>query len=202
MADSSERTHTSDSRGAGRLVAGGRLGLIDSFGWRRETELPPGAIRLPLLGHLVLTPVRAVRVIAILTCLVTISSGVAMRLVDQREFPSIGLGLWWAAQTVTTVGYGDVVPRETAGRLVALIVMFNAVGFMTVVTGAVTATLIEGARGRPRRDSSTPEPGQLEEIGRRLQRLEAALLGQASQSTSSSTGLCLPRPRNGAPSTS
>jgi hypothetical protein len=89
--------------------------------------------------------------------LVTIASGVAMRLVDGGEYPTIGLGMWWAAQTVTTVGYGDVAPHETAGRIVALVVMFDAVGLMAVVTGAVTATLIEGAGpARPRLiDSST-----------------------------------------------
>jgi voltage-gated potassium channel Kch len=38
-----------------------------------------------------------------------------MRLVDGKEFPTIGRGLWWAAETVTTVGYGDVVARATPG---------------------------------------------------------------------------------------
>ena len=33
-----------------------------------------------------------------------------MRLLDPSEYPSIGRGLWWAIQTVTTVGYGDVTP--------------------------------------------------------------------------------------------
>jgi hypothetical protein len=44
-------------------------------------------------------------------------SGAAMRLVDGKEFPTIGRGLWWAAETVTTVGYGDVVARATPGRV-------------------------------------------------------------------------------------
>jgi len=143
------------------------------------TDLPLGALRLPLLGGRRLTPVRAVRLIAILTFLVTIASGVAMRLVDGREFPTIGLGLWWAAQTVTTVGYGDVIPHETAGRIVALLVMFDAVGLMAVVTGAVTATLIEGKRVRLGRPASSSVPEQLEEINGRLKRLEAALLARS-----------------------
>jgi voltage-gated potassium channel Kch len=121
------------------------------------------------------------RLIAILTFLLTIASGVAMRLVDGREFPTIGLGLWWATQTVTTVGYGDVVPHETAGRVVALLVMLDSVGFMAVITGAVTATLIEGARGRFGRVPLTPVPEQLEEINDRVKRLEAALLGSPGE---------------------
>src|SRR5262249_46481261 len=97
------------------------------------------------------TPVRAVRAIALLTLLITVVSGLAMRIIDGREFPTIGRGLWWAAQTVTTGGYGDVVPHATSGRIVALVVMLNAIGFMTVVTGAITAALIEAGRERPRR---------------------------------------------------
>jgi hypothetical protein len=39
---------------------------------------------------------------------------------DRRpaRLPTIGLALWWAVMTVTTVGYGDIVPTTTAGRLV------------------------------------------------------------------------------------
>jgi voltage-gated potassium channel len=143
---------------------------------RRHLGFTDSAIRLTLLGPRRLTPARAVRLIAILTLLVTVASGVAMRLVDGREFPTIALGLWWAAQTVTTVGYGDVVPRDTPGRIVALLVMFNAVGFMTVVTGALTATLIEGARNRGDRVWPTIGSAQLDEINSRLKRLEAALI--------------------------
>jgi len=94
-----------------------------------------------------MTPFRAMRLIAASTLFVTVVSGIAMRIVDGKEFPTVGLGLWWAAQTVTSVGYGDVVPHHAVGRLLALIVMFNAIAFLTVVTGAVTATLL-GTRAR------------------------------------------------------
>ena len=89
------------------------------------------------------TPARAVRAITLVTLVVSVVSGVAMRIVDGREFPTVGLGLWWAAQTVTTVGYGDIVPKETGGRIVAIVVMLNAIGFLTVMTAAITATFIE-----------------------------------------------------------
>jgi hypothetical protein len=41
---------------------------------------------------------------------------------DRKNFPNIGEGLWWAIQTVTTVGYGDVVPTDRLGRLAASLV--------------------------------------------------------------------------------
>lgn len=91
-----------------------------------------------------MTPIRATRVIAASTVLVTLVSGLAMHLIDRDEFPTVGRGMWWAAQTVTTVGYGDAVPHHVAGRILALVVMFNAIALLTVVTAAITATLIEG----------------------------------------------------------
>jgi voltage-gated potassium channel len=106
--------------------------------------------------------------------LVTLASGVAMHLVDRREFPTIGRGLWWAAQTVTTVGYGDVVPHAAAGRAVAVAVMLTAIAFVTVVTAAVTAILIDRSRGVPVDSADSPE-ALLVEINQRLARLERSL---------------------------
>ena len=37
-----------------------------------------------------------------------------MWLIDRDDFPTIGSGLWWSIQTITTVGYGDNVPTSTA----------------------------------------------------------------------------------------
>ena len=38
-----------------------------------------------------------------------------MRWVDKDDFSSVWDGMWWAVQTVTTVGYGDAVPTTVAG---------------------------------------------------------------------------------------
>jgi voltage-gated potassium channel len=62
---------------------------------------------------------NAAALIALSTVLVVVGSGVLMRLIDRSEYPTIGRGLWWAMQTVTTVGYGDVTPEHTSGRIVA-----------------------------------------------------------------------------------
>mgnify|MGYP003542413679 FL=1 len=49
--------------------------------------------------------------------------GIVMRVVDSHNFPSVGLATWWALQTVTTVGYGDIVPTTTVGKVVGGIEM-------------------------------------------------------------------------------
>jgi hypothetical protein len=121
-----------------------------------------------------LTPLRAVRAISVATLLVTLASGAAMRLADGKEFPTIGRGLWWAAETVSTVGYGDVVPHATAGRVLAVVVMVTAIAFVTVVTAAITAALIE--RGRHRLIAGgSPMELQLQEIRDQLIQLQECL---------------------------
>lgn len=49
---------------------------------------------------------------------------------DTTDFISIPSAFWWAIQTVTTVGYGDIVPQTVLGRLVAA--MYSILGVMTL----------------------------------------------------------------------
>ena len=51
--------------------------------------------------------------------------GILEHFIDRDNFPTIWLGMWWALQTVTTVGYGDVVPATTAGRGVASVLLLG-----------------------------------------------------------------------------
>src|SRR5262245_455874 len=81
-----------------------------------------------------LTARRAGFLIGGSSLLVSLACGLLMRFVDKENFPNIGSGLWWAVQTVTTVGYGDKVPNTTAGQLLATLVMVVAVGFISVLT--------------------------------------------------------------------
>lgn len=50
-------------------------------------------------------------------------------------------GFWWAAVTMTTVGYGDKSPQTTGGRIVALIWMFTAVIIISGLTASITSSL-------------------------------------------------------------
>ena len=92
------------------------------------------------------TPRGAAIVIATTSFLVTVVAGIAMTITDHERYPTIGSGLWWAVQTTTTVGYGDNVPESAAGRLVAAAVMLFGIGFLTVITAAITSTFVARAR--------------------------------------------------------
>lgn len=121
-----------------------------------------------------LTPARAGRAIALATTLVTIACGLVMRLVDSRDFDNVGVALWWAVQTVTTVGYGDEVPTNVAGRLVAAVLMLIGIGFLTVVTASITAAFIENARRRAG-TSDTQLEAKLDELNAKIDELAASL---------------------------
>jgi voltage-gated potassium channel len=134
---------------------------------------PRGGLRR-LVGEPV-TARTAGRVIAAVSLLVTLLGGVLMWFVDRDDFPTVWRGLWWAVQTVTTVGYGDIVPTTVGGQVIAAVVMLSGIAFVTVVTAAITATFVESARRRIRGGPDEELGGRLEEIRARLDRIEAAL---------------------------
>ena len=84
----------------------------------------------------------AAGVIVTATAVVVVGGGVAMWLLDHDEYPNIWVGMWWALQTVTTVGYGDVTPRHTSGRIVASFVMLEGIAFLTIIIAAITSTFV------------------------------------------------------------
>ena len=126
------------------------------------------------------TPRGAAVVIAIASIVVTIGAGFLMTVAEHERFPSIGSGLWWAIQTTTTVGYGDNVPENIPGRLVAAFVMLFGIGFLTVITAAITSTFVARSRSASSSEAQTAEQlgrfeQQLRQLDERLERIEAAL---------------------------
>jgi voltage-gated potassium channel len=125
-----------------------------------------------------LSPRRAARIIATYTILITVGGGTVAWLADRNDFHTLGAGLWWALQTVTTVGYGDEVPRSTGGRVIGAVIMVSGIGFLTVITASVTAALIESARRRGGRSSGAELGAQLDEVNARLSAIEERMAGR------------------------
>ena len=122
----------------------------------------------------------AVIIVAMLVSVMV--GGVLITLVDREEFPDLGTGLWWALQTVTTVGYGDVTPENTAGRLVGALFLLEAISFVTIVTAMITSSFVERARQQQITNSETADAvgieqltAQLSEITSRLDRIQQTL---------------------------
>ena len=121
-----------------------------------------------------LTAYKAARTIVVITTLVTIAGGILIWLVDHREFPDLGTSLWWSLQTVTTVGYGDVVPAQTGGRVIGAVLMLQGIGFITVVAASVTAALVDTMRAS-RQPAEAADSAALQQIESRLAAIERAL---------------------------
>jgi voltage-gated potassium channel len=122
------------------------------------------------------TPRGAAIVIATVSTSITVVAGILMTVADHERYPSVGSGLWWAVQTVTTVGYGDNVPQTFASQLVAVFVMLFGIGFLTVITAAITSTFVSRSRlERGSSDADAPTAAQLRALDERLERIETAL---------------------------
>jgi voltage-gated potassium channel len=120
------------------------------------------------------TPRGAGIVIAFASTSITVAAGLLMTVVDHDNFPSLGSGLWWAVQTVTTVGYGDNVPTNVTGQLLAALVMLLGIGFLTVITAAITSTFVSRSE-ETSTAADTAAAEQLQQMNERLERIEAAL---------------------------
>jgi voltage-gated potassium channel Kch len=122
------------------------------------------------------TSVRnAAAVIVVATTLGVIGGGVLIRLIDPAEYGDVGTGMWWALQTVTTVGYGDVTPTQVGGRLVGAVVMLEGTAFIAIVTAAITSTFVARASREHRGASAAEGEIELARMEQRFDELERKL---------------------------
>jgi voltage-gated potassium channel Kch len=124
----------------------------------------------------------AAGVIVTATTVVVVAGGVVMRLLDHAEYSNVWVGMWWALQTVTTVGYGDVTPKNPSGRIVAILVMLQGIAFLAITTAAITSTFVaratkerEKARAADEDDAEVRIEARLVSIDQRLDRLDTML---------------------------
>jgi len=85
---------------------------------------------------------KIVPFLALATLAVAVVGGLAEWFLARAGFNSLGDTLWWSAQTVTTVGYGDVVPETTGGRIIGVFVMVLGVASVSLITALVTSSFI------------------------------------------------------------
>ena len=141
------------------------LGTPHAFLERRFSRLlrEPPSVRL------------ATGVIVSATAVVVAGSGILIWALDHDEYPNIWVGMWWALQTVTTVGYGDVSPTKPSGRIIATFVMLYGVAFVTIFVAAITSIFVARAaaeRGIAEDQAEQRIEAKLDVIDDRLKRVE------------------------------
>jgi voltage-gated potassium channel len=122
-----------------------------------------------------LRPRVAASIIAVLWLAAIVLFGILIRVVDPDSFDNVWLGMWWATQTVTTVGYGDYVPAQTSGQIMGVVLMVGGLSFFGVITGAITSGFVTAAQDRRRLTGEDPVIERLDRMAAELHRIQADL---------------------------
>jgi voltage-gated potassium channel len=115
------------------------------------------------------------------TIVLSFAAGILVRWVDETDFPTVGIAIWWAVVTFTTVGYGDVVPTTTVGRVVGGLVMVFGITFISLITALITSALVAREQSRRAEAEEAEEAAHppthevLARIERRLDAIERRL---------------------------
>jgi voltage-gated potassium channel len=104
-----------------------------------------------------------------MTALLAVGAGALARVTQPDDFHSFGDGVWWALVTLTTVGYGDIVPTGW-GRVIGAFVMVLGVTFLSFLTATVTSLFV--AEEEEKRHDT------LRRIEERLARIEEQLAAE------------------------
>ncbi|MGM0517257.1 MAG: potassium channel family protein [Pseudomonadota bacterium] len=109
--------------------------------------------------------------IALMTAFLVVLGGAIMPMLDPANFEGFGDGVWWTLVTLSTVGYGDIVPQTESARLMGLIFVAIAVFWLSLISASIAAFLV-GLR----MEASTEDEERIEtQILRRLDRIEGLL---------------------------
>jgi voltage-gated potassium channel len=122
-----------------------------------------------------LTLLRAIGSVVAVALVLVFVAGLLERLVEPETFTSLGLAYWWAAMTVTTVGYGDIVPHTEAGRVIAVCLMLLGFSLIPLLASVIVSILVS-KRTRAEQEESAlarqEHASALARIEERLARME------------------------------
>ncbi len=132
-------------------------------------------------------PRNAAYLIASFWLFAVVVFGVIERIADPKTFKTVWLGFWWAIQTVTTVGYGDIVPNQTSGKVMAAFLMLGGLSLLSIVTATITSSFVARRQQEALASGQDPVQNQLKQISDQLAAVDTELrelraeLGQSGQ---------------------
>ncbi len=122
-----------------------------------------------------LRPRDAAVVISTIWVISIVLFGVLERLVDPKTFHTVWLGMWWALETVTTVGYGDVVPQTVAGKLIGSVLLLGGLAFLTVIIAMITGGFVARYQRQAIDEGTDPYAARMRELTKQLSEIQADL---------------------------
>jgi Ion channel len=120
-------------------------------------------------------PRYAAYLVIVVWLIAVVTFGIVQRIVDPHTYKSIWLSLWWAIQTVTTVGYGDIVPGSAAGKAIASVLMIGGLSFLSVLTATITSSFVARRQRQLQDRGEDPIMRELTTLSARLESLESEL---------------------------
>lgn len=131
-----------------------------------------GAVASAILGSVIIVWVGALSVLD------------AERGAAGAEIDTVGQSIWWAFETVTTVGYGDYVPVTTTGRMIAVLVMLMGISVLGAVSATLAATLVK----QNKEDTPHQTLAEVQELKTMVAALQAQLANNPAGTTSAEKG--------------
>ena len=145
--------------GAQSLLVFRALRLLRVF---RIFKLTHFLSEMQFLGSAVRASLKKIAIFMLIVLTLVVILGSVMYLVEGTEngFHSIPESIYWAIVTITTVGYGDIYPVTSWGKLIASLIMFIGYGIIAVPTGIVTTEMVMKAREKGHHPEVCPSCGR------------------------------------------
>jgi voltage-gated potassium channel len=103
-----------------------------------------------LIWNVLREEAQSIGALVFILCLTVTVSGALMYMIEGEEpqtvFTSIPTSMWWAIETLTTVGYGDMIPSTAAGRVLGGIVIIIGIVTLALFSGLITVSFIDQLR--------------------------------------------------------
>jgi voltage-gated potassium channel len=122
-----------------------------------------------------LRPRDASILITLVWLVAIVAFGVLERIVEPETFPTVWLGMWWALETVTTVGYGDVVPLTTAGKIIGSFLLLGGLAFLTVIIAMITGGFVARYQRQAISEGEDAYVQRMDALGDELKEIRAEL---------------------------
>jgi voltage-gated potassium channel len=149
------------------LLGSGDLRVLRLLRLLRMLKLTRRSRTFSLLWAVFREEAHSIAALIFSLCLTLTISGALMYMVEAEQQPtifnSIPAAMWWAIETLTTVGYGDMVPVTMAGRVLGGIVSIIGIGTLALFSGLITVGFLDQLKTRREQPQSGSATGERDE---------------------------------------